>query len=421
MQMLPIHRTLSSERVEAMDKARQFMTAAEKENRELTPEERAQVQAHLDAAKAIKDRIDALTGDDELRSQIAQFQDGSEAARALRDVSAPAGSVTRRVLSLGEQFVSSQLYRDGVRGKARPRGWTSGTIDLDYTPRAALLDSSGAGALIVPDYRPGLVEQRFARLVVADLIAPGSTDSSAIIYMEETLATNGAAAVAEGAPKPESALGFQQKTDLVKKIATWLPVTDEMLDDVPQLRSYIDGRLILFVQQEEEDQLLNGDGIGPNITGLRNRVGLAPDVAREAVGPPIENNADAIFRQVMAIANTSFVMPDGVVVNPANWQSVMLMKDANGNYQAGGPFNSLPQPRMWGLPVVVTPAMTVGVALVGAFGTAAQVFRKGGIAVEASNSHIDYFTKNLTAIRAEERLALAVYRPGAFGEVTGLL
>lgn len=416
MQMLPIHRTLSTERNEALSKARAFMVKAEKENRELTTEERAEVQTHLDAAKAIKDRIDALTGDDEVRAQLSAFQDQQETAA--REAGLPVGSVTRRVMSLGEQFVMSQLYRDGIKGKARPRGWTSGSTELEVPMRAALLDSSGAGALIVPDYRAGIVQKLYAPLRIADLLASGTTDSSAIIYMEETLATNGAAAVAEGAQKPESALGFTQKTDLVKKIATWLPVTDEMLDDIPQLRSYIDGRLILFVQQEEDDQLLNGDGIGPNITGLRNRVGLAPDVA---VGVAPDNGADAIFRQVMAIANTSFVMPDGIVANPANWQTLVLSKDANGQYMAGGPFAPLPTPRIWGLPVVVTPAMPAGTALVGAYGTAAQVYRKGGIAVEASNSHLDYFTKNLTAIRAEERLALAVYRPGAFGEVTGLL
>jgi len=416
MQMLPIHRTLTSERNEALAKAHTFMTAAEKDNRELSADERAQVQTHLDAAKAIKARIDALLGDDDLRSQIAAFDSTGGEAQQLREVNLPAGTTTRRVLSLGEQFVTSAVYRDAIKGRPRARGWTSGQIELDASPRAALLDSTGAGALIVPDYRPGIVEKRFARLVVADLLAPGSTDSSAVIYMEETTATNGATAVAEGAAKPESALGFTQKTDLVKKIATWLPVTDEMLDDIPQLRSYIDGRLILFVQQEEEDQLLNGDGLGANITGLRNRVGLAADVVR--TDP--ENNADAIFRQVMAIANASFTMPDGVVMNPLNWQTVVLMKDENGNYQAGGPFNSLPTPRLWGLPVVVTPAMTANTALVGAYSTAAQIFRKGGIAVEASNSHVDYFTKNLTAIRAEERLALAVYRPAAFGEVTSL-
>jgi HK97 family phage major capsid protein len=71
--------------------------------------------------------------------------------------------------------------------------------------------------------------------------------------------------------------------------------------------------------------------------------------------------------------------------------------------------------------VAVTPAIVANTALVGAFGTMSQVFRKGGIRVEASNSHQDFFIKNLVAIRAEERLALAVYRPGAFGKVTGLV
>ena len=58
--------------------------------------------------------------------------------------------------------------------------------------------------------------------------------------------------------------------------------------------------------------------------------------------------------------------------------------------------------------------------LVRAFHAPAQVFRKGGIRVDATNSHLDYFTKNLVAIRAELREALIVPRPQCFGEVTGL-
>jgi HK97 family phage major capsid protein len=75
---------------------------------------------------------------------------------------------------------------------------------------------------------------------------------------------------------------------------------------------------------------------------------------------------------------------------------------------------------MWGKPVVPTTAMPASTALVGAFRQASQVFRKGGLTVEASNSHADFFQRNETAIRAEERLLLAVYRPGAFGTVTNL-
>ena len=418
MQMLSIRHTLSSERDEALSKAHTFMAAAEKENRELTDEERNSVQSHLDAAKAIKARIDQLTGDDEMRAQIEAFQNANaREQRAVIDQRAAPGHQTQRAMqSLGEQLVSSATYRDGIRGKARPRGWSSGTVELDM--HATLLDSSGGsgGALRVPDYQASIRPKLFPRLVIADLIASGTTDSSAIIYMEETASVNGAAAVAEGAAKPESTLVFAQKTDLVKKIATWLPVTDEMLDDVPQLRSYIDARLVVFVQQEEEDQILNGDGVGPNLTGIRNRVGLAADVVHTAP----DNNMDSILKQATAIATTSYVFPDAVVMNPLNWQTIMLTKNQNGDYAAGGPFAATMVQSLWGFRVVVTPAIPAGVALVGAFSTAAQIFRKGGIAVEAANTHADYFIRNLTAIRAEERLALAVYTPGAFGEVTGL-
>jgi HK97 family phage major capsid protein len=202
----------------------------------------------------------------------------------------------------------------------------------------------------------------------------------------------------------------------VRKIATWLPVTDEMLEDVPAMRSYIDNRLRMFVQLVEDDQLLNGDGVAPNMLGLRNQVGLQPDVVRGT-----DTNADAILKQITAIAVNAFIQPDGVVMHPTNWQTIQLSKDANGMYYGSGPFAAPQTPRLWGLPVAVTLAMTAGVAFPGAYRTGAQFFRKGGLRVDASNSHSDFFVKNLTAIRAEERGALAVYRPGGFGEVTGLV
>jgi HK97 family phage major capsid protein len=142
---------------------------------------------------------------------------------------------------------------------------------------------------------------------------------------------------------------------------------------------------------------------------------LAAAVARGA-----DTNADAILKQIFAIYGTAFLMPTGIVLNPANWVTTVLTKTTTGEYIATGPFSPIQTPTMWGLPVAVTPAQPANEGFVGAFKTAAQVFRKGGIRVEASNSHQDFFIKNLVAIRAEERLALCVYRPGAMGKVTGL-
>jgi HK97 family phage major capsid protein len=396
-----------------------MMAAADAENRELTDEERAKVKEHATRAEELNSRIIALQGDDELRAKMAQFQT-QEGARQQQPQAITDGEArgARRIQSLGEQFVASDLYKNAIANRNRnSRGWTSGQIELDGGIRAATLttDTASGGDLIVPNYRAGITSILFQRLTVADLLAQGTTDGPTIYYMKETTATNAAATVAEGAAKPESTLVFDAVTDSLKKIATWLPVSDEMLDDVPQIRSYIDQRLRFFVEQQEEAQLLNGDGTGTNLTGLRNRSGLATDVARGT-----DSNADAIFKQIMAIQTTAFVMPDAVIVHPTNWQAIALSKDSNGAYLGSGPFNSPLVPRLWGLPVVVTTAITAGVALVGAFKMGAQVFRKGGISVDVSNSHSDYFIKNLTAIRAEERVALAVYRPGAFGEVTGL-
>jgi HK97 family phage major capsid protein len=280
-----------------------------------------------------------------------------------------------------------------------------------------LTEGAGSGgALLVPEYRPGIVGLLFKKLTIRDLLASGTTTTNAIIYMQETAFTNAAATVAEGAAKPESALVFAQKTEIVSKIAHWLPVTEEMLEDVPQIASYIDARLMLGVQLTEEDQLLNGNGTAPNLLGLLNRPGLTPAVALTGG----DTNADVIYKAMIKVFNASFVMPEGHVVNPANWQTIVLSKTTYGEYIAGGPFMPIPTPMLWGLPVDVTPSIVAGTALTGAFQTQAQVFANGGLRVEASNSHQDFFIKNLVAIRAEERLALAVYRPAAFGTATGL-
>ena len=107
------------------------------------------------------------------------------------------------------------------------------------------------------------------------------------------------------------------------------------------------------------------------------------------------------------------------MLNPTNWFTVATSKDTTGQYFGGGPFSSLPTATIWGTAVAITPSIVANTALVGAFGTMSQIFRKGGIRVEASNSHQDFFIKNLVA-SGGRRLALAVYRPGAFGKVTGL-
>ena len=416
----------TEQRMQELSKQAQDIWAkADSEDRETSDEEKADVEKLLKNIETLKgqkaDLEDAVRVEAEVKaiSKDLPVEEGDEddddddSGKRKRS-----GKKSNEVAykSLGEQFTESEGYQrlqaSGIQGSS----FSTGKIALKATLFEGDLAAPGAGAALFPeDRRPGIQQILFERLTVASLLAPGQTTSNVVRYVVETVADAGSIGpVAEGALKPEAELEFDETDEPVRKIATFLPVSDEMLEDAAQIRSYINARLSLFVQQEEENQLLNGDGTGININGLLNRVpGANEGVISDAQAA---NDADHIFA-AMTVSRRSFLEPDGIIVNPDDWASLRLLKDQNDNYIGGSPFSNgggEPGETLWGKRVVVTEAMAAGVALVGAFRMAAQVFRRSGLTVEASNSHADFFRRNLTAIRAEERLALAVYRPAAF-------
>jgi HK97 family phage major capsid protein len=321
--------------------------------------------------------------------------------------------------SLGEQLVESEQFAriSNLVGKG---SFSSGPIELKATFTESGLTNSN---VIAQDRQPGIMPILFQRLTVADLMPSATTTSNVVRYVVESTATNAASTVAEGGAKPAAALNFNIVDEPVRKIAVILKVTDEMLEDMNQLIGYVNGRLTLFVRIEEEAQLLKGTALAPDITGILNRAITA------ATAKGVEANgaiAIAIHKEITKVRVASFLDPDGIVFHPNDWEQAALEADANAQFFGGGPFSGpygnggIGGPTYWGLRTVITQAMTENTALLGAFSTAAQVFRRTGITVEMTNSNEDDFTHNLVAVRSEERLALAVYRPTAFGTVTGI-
>lgn len=397
------------------EEAAAIIDAAASEDRDRTDEENAQVAEHQKDIKTLRDNKA------ELEQQIAVEQEVLEVGRKIGTEDTDKDTPAPRAKSLGEQFVESEGYKK-VLAKGFGGKWTTGQIDLET--KATLVEGDNpfltggtpgeGGALVMLDQRPGVLSVLFERLTVADLFASGTTTSNAINYVVETVATSGAAVTPEGGEKQESTLEFENAQEAVKKIATFLTVSDEMLEDAAALQSYINARLSLFVRNEEEAQLLHGAG-GGNFLGLEPRIPSDHRFVTSDADAP--NGADHIYEAITRIRVDSFLEPDGIVIHPEDWAELRLLKDGNDNYIGGSPFNntgSNPGDFLWGKRVVVTQACIPNQAVVGAFGSAAQVFRKGGLTVEATNSHDTNFAFNLTAIRAEERLALAVYRPEAF-------
>lgn len=264
-------------------------------------------------------------------------------------------------------------------------------------------------ALRLPRLVPSAQEFR----TIADAMSQGTTTANSLTFIEETTFTNAAATVAEAGAKPESALDFTERTVPVRKIATWVQATKELLDDVAGFESYVRGRLTFMLERTEESQLLTGTGAGSQITGILNAVGLQTQ-AKGADPTP-----DAVYKAITLIRNTGFAEPDAAVFHPNDWQDIRLLRTADGIYIFGSPQDAGVD-RIWGLPVRITTAITQNTGLVGAFREYSQIFRREGVTIAISTEHASNFVSNILTILAEERLALAIYRGSAFCTITGI-
>lgn len=322
--------------------------------------------------------------------------------------------------TLGE-FAAEGMKQRGVKAGTR-FSENLGTFTGSKAAASPMVTPSGV-ANALADVQERLYEGPRRRLVVADLLGQETTTRSAVTYFVESETVNGAVAtVAEGAEKPLVSFGDPTPvTEPVRKIAAVMKESDEMVEDLPWLASAIDNRGIYLVQLAEEDQLLNGSGSGTNLDGILNRDGIL--TGQTASGEP--SVADAIFRAMTSVSTSSPFQPDGIIINPTDYQTLRLAKDSNNQYYGGGFFSGqygnggvMEQPPIWGLRTVVTPAIAAGTVLVGAFQQGASVIRRKGLTVEVANQNEDDFVYNRIAIRIEERLALAVRYPKAFCKVT---
>lgn len=339
----------------------------------------------------------------------------------------------------GELFVSSAEYRamiDSFRSRGGKNVRQScivetpafATVQMMLQRMMGVQNTTTSSGLTTIEKLPGVVTLGLRPLMVKDLLAPGATNNTTIRYIQESTFTNAATVVAEGAAKPAASFTFVEVDSPVRKIAAYTKVTDELWADYLAVASLINMRLPYMVERTEEDELLNGDGTGQHLTGILNTAGILTQAkgANTAV--------DAIYKSFTKVrwnlavpANGGGFEPDGIVMHPTDWEAIRLSKDGNQQYFGGGPFTGaygngamVQFEMLWGKPVAVTPVIAQGTALTGAFRLAAQYFQRQGMTIESTNTDQDDFIKNLTTIRAEERLALAVYRPAAFCQVTGL-
>ncbi|WP_339523770.1 phage major capsid protein [Pseudomonas sp. EA_35y_Pfl2_R111] len=372
----------------------QLKTYAEQTEKEIkrTGEMHGETRAKVD---------EMLTKQGELQARL------QEAEQKLVNASRPRDQGDRPQ-SVGELVVASKEM-EGVDSSFR------GSRRI-AVPRAAITSVPGSGGdLVVAERLYGIQAIPERRLTIRDLIAPGQTSSNAVEYVKETGFTNSAGPVTEGGAKQYSDLTFGLENAPVRTLAHLFKASRQILDDAPALQSFINARGNYGLKLAEEGQLLFGNGTGANLAGI---VPLAQ--AYSAPGGVVISGEQRIDRLRLALlqAELAEFPSDGIVLNPIDWAMIELLKDANGNYLIGQPQGNT-QPMLWRRPVVATQAMPQDDFLVGAFALGSQIFDRMDVEILISTENDKDFENNMVTVRAESRLAFAVYREEAF--VTGSL
>ena len=289
-------------------------------------------------------------------------------------------------------------------------------IEVSKSDMASMAETKvTSSGLVAPQYDPVIQGAPRQNLLIRDLIPTTPVTGQSFTYFKELLHTLGAGMVAEGAAKPTSNVTFEQVTDIVKKIAVWMPVTDEALDDVPQLYSYIQELLRYDLELKREGQLLKGDGTGNNLNGIMTQATVFdPDLSKAT-----DTAIDTVRRAIYQARKQSKLAADAVVMSDLDWMNIELQKDGENRYLFAN-LQGLVTPVLWGRPIVASDSMdegdgstTGGEFLTGSFQQGARIYDRMGFTIKVGMINDD-FIKNQRAILVEERLGLAVRKKHAF-------
>lgn len=329
---------------------------------------------------------------------------------------------SRAIKSLGELLADEKAYSQWVE-----RGCPNG-IDFSFdclpsdilakgmqamTLQAKALMTTSAGYAPEALRLPGFVEATTRPIQLADIIPINQTGESSIKYMEETTRTHAAAETAEGGTYAESTFVFTEKSSDVRKITDSLPVTDEQLADVPMMQGYVNGRLTFGIRQRFDGQAYVGNGTAPNLRGIVNVVGIQTQAKGTDPVP------DAFYKAMTKIRTTGRATPTHHIMHPEDWQDVRLLRTADGVYIWGSPSEAGPE-RMWGLPVVQNEARAAGNGMCGSFQPAwISAFERSGVDIQVGYVGTQ-FTEGKRTVRGDMRIALVIFRPAAFCDVTGV-
>jgi HK97 family phage major capsid protein len=423
---------LQEQRTKALLDAKALAEKAEAEDRGLEAEEKGQIERMLQVAEGLKEQIAKLEEDARFVKSVADMTAGLELQEIVEAKEVPMERKTWGQRVLGHPDYQAWMQQIAPKGRVPEslKGFHSpvlefGSIMAEIVGRKTLVtgdSATSAGAFVETDYT-GLYEPmgRYP-LTIRELVSVRQTTSDLVSFVRQTAKVTQADTVAEAnvttyagssgeveGAKPEGAVAFEQVTAAVKTIAVWIPATKRALSDASQIRGIIDQELRSDIAEEFEDQIINGAGAGEDFTGILNTANILTQAWDTDIFTTARKAITALRVDGRSVA-TAWAM------HPEDYEAIELSTDNDGRFYYGGPVTQ-GQKFLWGVPIVQCESLTQGTAILGDW-RKAVVWDREMTNISMTDSHEDFFTRNMIAILAEMRAAFGVLRPTAFVQVT---
>jgi HK97 family phage major capsid protein len=419
MSVIDIVRENFKARAELQGELRSIDEAATADKREYTDDEKVTILEKRSALEAIDERIKANI---EIEARSAEIDNGMDRFLGIL-ADRESGDVTD-TRSIGERFVNHDGYGQWAK---EARGQF--VVDFDGVDFRAVTDTTTgttSGGAFTRAERIARVGQDFfdRRVYLLDLLPHITTNQGAIEYVQDKspLAdlANKAVEVSEAGAKPQAGITTAIVTESMATIAAWVNITRQTAADVPQIQSYLDGRLRYSLKRRADGQAVNGDGSSPNIRGLAQRTGILTNA------PGSSEARYVTIRHSITLMEAQDSVPEIIVLNPADAELFDLSNSTSAGLHAvmdndspggtsglaGGPSRTA-----WGLTQVHSNAIASGTALLVDPMQVAVVDRQQPTAY-MTDSHASNFTSNILTLLLELRMGLALFAPYGVLKVT---
>jgi HK97 family phage major capsid protein len=391
------------------------------ENQNLTPEEVvSRIEAKINektASFVSKEDLTAIKSDLTAVKELAEKNDLTEVKTEIAKLEGLVEGLkedkTQAKISrnLGEAI--SNAYEKSIDAI---KGLKSGqTIDLDVKAAGTMtIDNNYSGGTVgLSTLEGGLTRVQRRRSFLRELVNAAGTSSRYVVWIEQANPDPGVAGMtAEGAEKNQTDFDLIERSAEVKKISAFIKVSKEMLADVSFMRGEINNELMELVELKMDEQILLGDGIGSNLTGID--LNATPWAAGSFAGTiPSANYTDVLRVGIAQIAQANFEATH-ILLNPADAAALELTKDQGGAYTY--PINMVygAPKTIYGVPVIENNLIVPGEFYIGDMSKDHLRLR------EEMNIQVGYvnddFTKNLITVLCEARAVnfVKVNHYGAF-------